>query len=250
MWWAFYAAVATASPTNVFVVVSPGFSLQSHEQLLRALKNEGYETHVHTFSCAGQDSQAMTDSIATAAAELTQPYVVVAHGAGAALALMAAPNLEASSYVLLAPILDIWPVAAFEWLQTRKLEPGIDLSTRATWQGHDLHSLLLGNEAPELGCVSLGLAREAQRWLAEGFPAQHLQNIQEPVFIAVSLGDNLSTMEAVVPASRRLPNRTLMRMGVKRFDPLDFTHAQMLTHEVPIGVALDAIAAQVSEGKR
>jgi hypothetical protein len=253
MWWILFAAFAGASPTkpaDVLVVVSPGFSLQSHAPLIRAIMNEGYVTHAHTFPCTGQDSHAMASSIATTAAELTRPYVVVAHGAGATLSLMAADGLQAESYVLLAPILDVWPIAAFEWLQTKQLEPGINLSTPATWQGHDLHTLLLGEEAPALSCVSLGLAREAQQWLANGIPTQHLKDIESPVFIAVSLGDNLSTMEAVVPASRQLPNRTLMRMGVKRFDPVDFTHVQMLTHSVPIGVALDAIADQISPEKK
>lgn len=67
-----------------------------------------------------------------------------------------------------------------------------------------------------------------------------LSHVDRPVWIAVSLGDSVASVEAVVPASRALPERHLVRLGINRMDPRDFSHADMLADPIPVRAATRA----------
>ena len=59
-------------------------------------------------------------------------------------------------------------------------------------------------------------------------PPLHLDQVRVPVWLGVSAGDALSPVEVVVPASRALPDRELVRFGLNRFDRADFRHGELL----------------------
>ena len=95
------------------------------------------------------------------------------------------------------------------------------------------------------GCLSMGLGREFQEWLSQGGAPLVLERVLAFVWLGVSLGDEMSPVEATVPASRRLPSRRLVRFGINRFDSKDFSHWELLSEPVP----LRAAARQVGRGR-
>ena len=173
--------------------------------------------------------------------ELGGNYSLVAHGLGASLSLLAAPRLRADEYILLAPILDLSPSRAMASLGELKITGPIDLSRESTWSGLDIREVLLGESGVMNGCLSMGLASEIQGWLHSGEVPLRLEAVDAPIWLGLSLGDEMSTVEAVVPASRRIPNRRLVRFGINRFDERDFSHWELLTSPVPLRVAVRQI---------
>ncbi|MBW1880824.1 MAG: hypothetical protein JRJ84_20915 [Deltaproteobacteria bacterium] len=237
-------AVWDATPEHdaetVLVVVTPGFQLEGYLPLVWALRNDGRDVRVLTFGCGAQDGEALVEAIVTVAHPLGPDLTVVAHGVGAALVLMAAPRLESDRYVLLAPVLDIWPVASTEWLAGQPILPSLDLSDPLAWNDHPVQSLLLGEPVLPLTCVPVPFAAEVQGWIGDAHVPMDLSAVQAPVWIAVSAGDDVAAVEAVIPAARALPDRKLVRFGVVRLDRQDFTHGEMLRHAIPVRAAVRA----------
>lgn len=226
----------------VLVVVTPGFELDGYLPLVRALRDVGRDVHVLRFACAGQDARRLQDELVAAAATLPDQKAIVAHGLGATLALQAADRLKAERYVLLAPVLDVEPVAAVSFAAAHVPETdAIDLARAVAWGGGDLADTLLGARHPALGCVPGPFAREALGWAAAREVPIALESVAVPVWIAVSLGDDVAAIEVVVPASRRLPDRTLVRLGMNHLDDQDYDHGELLTAPVPIRAAVDAV---------
>jgi hypothetical protein len=237
-------AVWDATPEHdaetVLVVVTPGFQLEGYLPLVWALRDDGRDVRVLTFGCGGQDTEALVEAVVTAAGPLVPGFTVVAHGVGATLVLMAAPRLESDRYVLLAPVLDIWPVASTEWLAGQPVPPALDLSDPLAWNDHPVQSLLLGEPVPTLSCVPAPFAAEVQGWIGAAHVPVDLAAVSAPVWIAVSAGDDVAAVEAVIPAARGLPARKLIRMGVNRLDGQDFNHGEMLRHAIPVRAAVRA----------
>jgi pimeloyl-ACP methyl ester carboxylesterase len=224
----------------VLVVVTPGFDLEGFLPLVQALGDDGHDVQVVQLPCADQSSSDLASMIAEASWAISEPPIVVAHGFGGTLALMAAPRSHASRMVLLAPVLDLVPVAATAWLVGLDLAHGVDLSAPLSWEGQDVASLLLGADPPALGCAPGPFLSEVAGWVQTGDVPIPLEQVALPVWIAVSLGDNVASVEGVVPTARRLPDRDLVRLGLNRFDPSDYTHGDMLRGDVPIRSAVKA----------
>jgi hypothetical protein len=217
--------VAAAQAAKVVVVVSPGVAVEAYTDLIREIRDAGHDVSAEHVSCATTGFDAAARSLHRRLVGHSD-HVLVAHGFGASVALRAhAPTSR--RYVLLAPVLDIWPVSAMR-------------SVRLTADWPELQPLLGTPLAAD--CFSASLARDLEDWLQTGeVPTSHLSSIAEPVWLAVSAGDNLAGVEAVIPASRELPERTVIRLGKKRLDPIDFDHGQMLTHPIPIKAVVKAL---------
>ncbi|MEZ4321574.1 MAG: hypothetical protein R3F61_29140 [Myxococcota bacterium] len=227
----------------MLLVMTPGLGLDAYRPLLSALRDAGHEVRVVDHPCANQDSAALAAGIARAAEGLPDDTVVVAHGLGATLALMADPELHVERYVLLAPVLAHWPVKASKAVAAASIEGGshaVELASLGE-SGRGLAASLLGDEPVSLGCVPGRFAMEVQSW-AGGDPLPlDLAGITHPVWMAVSLGDDVAGVEVVVEASRALPDRELVRLGVTRLDPQDYSHLGLLVREVPIRAAVGAL---------
>ncbi len=224
----------------VVLVVTPGVALEAYGPLLDGLRAGGADPVVVSFPCSG-DAASMAARVHQVVAAAARPPVVVAHGLGATVALAAAPGLEVERWVLLAPVLDVVPVASTTWLAGLEVGPAVHLEQALAWHGHDdVRPLLLGADLPPLGCVSAGLARDVQGWIRAADVPLPLEQVTAPVWLGIGLLDAVSPPEAVVPASRRLPRRTLVRFGVNRLDPDDYDHLGLLTEPPPVRAAVKA----------
>ncbi len=219
------------------VVVSPGFSIVGFLPLIRRFSADGFDVHTVEFACAGQTRAELEQELRTSLSALPPGQTLVAHGLGATVALGAKPDVK--RYILLAPLLDIRPMAATSWAAALPTGPSVDLTPSPEWSGQSLKDVLLG-EPPPLTCGSGPLVREVQGWVREGHIPLALEEVDAPVWIGVSLGDELATVEAVIPAARRLPNRTILRLGLNALQGRDFSHGAMLTHRIPLRAAVRA----------
>lgn len=227
--------------TPVVLVVTPGVELAGYRPLLDALRDRDLDPEVVEFPCSG-DFRALADQLHRRLAESPSPPVVVAHGLGATLALAAAPGLDVDRWVLLAPILAVPHSAAVTSLGDVAPGARVDLSVARPWANEpDLRRVLLGADPPALGCFPAALARDLQGWIATGTIPLALAAIGDPVWIGVGLLDELAPVEVVIPASRALPDRRLVRLGVTHFDPVDYDHAAMLGAVAPVRAAIRAV---------
>jgi hypothetical protein len=236
---------ASAQAREVLVVMSPGFSFEEHRPLIEALQHEEHEVHVVGASCAAANSGELIERLRLKDRELGGGYTVVSHGLGATIALLAAPELQADEYVLLAPVLEVLPSRSMAALAEPVIDRVIALEQEPSWVDIGLREVLLGGPKVMNGCLSMGLGREFQGWLGHGGAPLKLKQIEAFVWLGVSLGDEMSTVEATVPASRSLPNRHLVRFGINRFDSRDFSHWDLLSDPVPLRTA----ARQIGRGR-
>lgn len=232
---ALWDATPAVTDDPVVVVVTPGFAVEGFLPLVRALARDGHDVQVASFPCGAGDTAALAEALG--AADLPEGATVIAHGLGAPIALRA--PLDADRYVLLAPVLDVWPVAATAWLAGQEIGPSLVLDRPLDWRGTDVRRVLLG-EAPPLGCVPVGFARDVQGWILEGAVPLDLGAIEVPVRIAVSPADEVATLEATVPAARALPDGRVVRLGLTRMQGRDFTHGEMLRARAPVRWAVRA----------
>ncbi len=229
---------------NALLVVTPGFEATAFLPLRRALEREGVQVRTLEFPVAGQTSSDFAAAITAAADAMPEHTVLVAHGFGATLSLMADPHVE--RMVLLAPVLAVVPQTSVRDLAAVPAPAVVDLSARYAWHDRDAASLLIGRPVPDLGYVSGAFVAEVQGWIRDGHVPVDLGRVDIPVWIAVGLADEVATVEATVPASRTLPDRALVRLGANRFDPRDYTHADLLQDEVPVRVAARAAAGRAA----
>jgi len=233
----------------VLVVQTPGVARPAMLPLLQALASQGDDVHLVTLPCDADDTTALAGQVAQAVRALGPKTVVVAHGLGATLALRAAPDAPARGYVLLAPVLDLWPEQATTFLAGRTVGGAVDLRQPLPWAGHELRTVLLGDPLPPLSCVASGLATDVQAWIRAAHVPLDLSAVKAPAWVGVSLGDEVATLEAVLPAARRLPEHAVVRLGIDRLDPQDYDHAQMLGDAVPVRVAVKAACRLVRRGR-
>lgn len=237
------------------LVVTPGYEPDAFEPLAQALGKKGLDVHVLTFSCIPLDSGAMADALVEAATSLEEDPVVIAHGLGASLALMAGDRMAASHLVLLGPALASWPSEAADLAASISVGPQVDLGVSIdqwttgrsidprpvlAYAESDVASVLMGESPPLQACASGPFAAEVQGWYRRGGPPVDLSAIHTPIWIGVGLLDRLAPVEAVVPASRELPQRELVRLGITRLDGKDFDHLDLLREKVPLKLAARA----------
>ena len=237
------------------VVVTPGYEPEAFEPLAEALGKRGLDVHVLSFACTPMDTAAMAEAMVEAAARLEESPVVVAHGLGASLALMAGDRLAASHLVLLGPAIAAWPSEAADLAAAITVGPQVDLGVSIdqwttgrsidprpvlAFGGSDVASVLLGDSPPLQACASGPYAAEVQQWYRQGGPPVALDTIDTPVWIGVGLLDRLAPVEAVIPASRELAQRELVRLGITRLDGRDFNHLDLLRERVPLRLAARA----------
>ncbi|MEQ1504577.1 MAG: hypothetical protein ABMB14_20225 [Myxococcota bacterium] len=218
---------------EVVVVVTPGVGLDAYRPLLAALANEDVDPVVITVPCSG-DAEALAAIVRRRLAEVDQP-VVVAHGLGATLALLA--DADVHQYVFLGPVLGVPGAAALDDLATVPVGARVDLRAPRPWGEHDLRQVLLGATLPALGCFPAALARDLQGWIAARHVPLALDQVTAPVWLGVGLLDELAPPEVVIPTSRALPDRTVVRLGIARFDPVDYDHAALLAEPAPLRAA-------------
>jgi hypothetical protein len=242
MLWLASLSLALAAP-EVVVVPSPGLSVEAVAPWITALRDAGVTPRVVGWPCSGS----MDDlrGVLRQALERSDPdaeLVVLAEGVGATLALAVAAEAPADRYVLVGPVLDVVPVAATRWVAEQAVGAAVDLDVAVPWTDHDdLRAVLLGEPIPPLGCVAPSLATEVQGWIRTGTVPLDLVGVRAPTWIGLGLLDDLAPPEAVVPASRRLPDRTLVRLGLTRLDPTDYDHAGLLRETAPVRAAVRAV---------
>jgi hypothetical protein len=225
----------------VLLVVSPGFGVPGFLPLAEALRADGHDVLLLEPGCGAGTLDSLAADVAEAAAKIGPDVVVVAHGVGASVVLAASPAMEARRLVLLGPVLAVWPVASTSWLAERAAgATSADLSASVVWNGQDLATVLLGSDPPPLGCAPPAFAAEVASWVRRSDVPIALAAVDDPVWIAVSAGDDVAAVEAVVPASRAIPDRELVRLGINRLDPEDYAHGEMLRAEVPVRAAVRA----------
>ncbi|MEQ1564865.1 MAG: hypothetical protein ABMA64_04450 [Myxococcota bacterium] len=199
----------------VLVVTAPGVGFDVYRPLLEGLRAAGARVEVVEPGCVGG-----FDSLtARVRAEIDRgaPTVVVADGLGATLALAAGGRVE--RYVLLGPVL---------------APPDTDAGRAAfaDFTSPAARAAVLGEDGG--GCVSTALAAE----LAAGWPFTPAP-VDASVWVAMGMLDELAPVEVVTPASRALGPRRLVRLGVARFDPRDYTHVDLIRDPVAVEVAVE-----------
>ncbi len=223
------------------MVATPGVTIEGHAPLLRALR-EVAEVDVVAMPCSG-DSAAMVGAIRRAVAAQPRPPVVVAHGIGATLVLLAAPFLSAERLVLAAPVLRPPRSEALTWLISREQIGQVDLGAPLSWRERPIQEVLLGRHEPELlTCVSSALVREVVGWSNAGSIPLDLDAVPQAVWIAMGLLDEVAQPEVLVASSRELQQRKLVRLGITRMDPRDFGHLDLLVDPIPIRAMVRAVA--------
>ncbi len=225
---------------DVLVVQTPGVRDEGVHTLTQALRRRGAAVRVLRFACTDGGVHAQAAHVASAIRSLGPWGVVVAHGVGAVPAIVGSLEVEAAGLVLLAPVLDVWPVAALDFLASLPLGDEVALDVPRAWGERVLHDVLLGAADVPLGCVDPTLAAEIQGWIRAGVVPLPLTSITHPTWIGVSVGDHVASVEAVIPASRRIATREVVRFGLGRLDHQDFGHAELLTHRVPTRAAARA----------
>ena len=220
---------------EILLVTSPGLDLDLYRPVVHELREAGARVTPVSFPCSG-DAADLGEVIVRAADG--REVVVLAHGVGATLALGAYDRLEVERWVLLGPVLDVvrgpWLDALVEVpLDRARVELGV--------APEDLGSAVLGEGWAEVsGCVAPGLARDVQSWIRTGSVPVDPAKVADPVWIGVGLLDEVAPVEATIPASRRFPDRLVVRPGVARFDPKDYRHLDLVRDPLPVRLAVRA----------
>lgn len=231
--WTLFTPPADQPGEDVLLVVTPGFTRGAFQPVEQRLRQDGHRVYVLVPGCSGQDLPELVDGIRTTAASLDHP-VVVAHGVGATLALLAhSPAVE--RYALLGPVLAPPDQELTDLLASREVGYAAHLDVPLDFHGHDAAEVLLGAPAPSLGCVPGDVARQVQGWVRTGAIPLDLEAIDAPVWLAISPGDDVCTLEAVLPAARRISGPTdIERLGLNHRDHQDFDHGDLLSEPVPL----------------
>ncbi|TNE84207.1 MAG: hypothetical protein EP330_30265 [Deltaproteobacteria bacterium] len=237
---------------TVLVVATPGYAPEAFRPLAEFLVKKGHDVRLLSFPCLPDDASDYRRSIDEAAGTLGE-HAVVAHGLGATLVL--GTRLGAEQLALLGPVLAPARSEAADLVAGMAVGPDVDLtisidkwtsgrqvnlSVPRPFGATDAASVLLGEDPPLQECASGPLAAEVQRWYLEG-PDVDLASIATPTWIGVGLLDRLSPVEVLVPASRELPNRRLLRLGITRLDGKDLDHLGLLRDKVAHKAAYKAL---------
>ncbi|MCA9494221.1 MAG: alpha/beta fold hydrolase [Myxococcales bacterium] len=223
----------------VLLVWTPGIGHEGYAPLHDALVAAGHEVSIVALPCSG-DAEHLAEVVGKRISAQPEPPVVVAHGVGATLALLAADRGEVAGWVLLAPVLDAPDEAATDFLARQTLGASVDLSRPLLWRDRDVRHVLLGEDLPPLGCFPAGLARDLARWVGPEAPPIPVAAVTSPVWVGVGLLDELAPPEVVVPLAREL-GADIERIGISGLDGRDFDHAGMLTATPPISAAVRAV---------
>lgn len=240
----------------VLLVVTPGYDPAAYEPLTEFLVKKGRDVRVLSFHCLPYGSDQIVRGLEEAASTLPDGFTLVAHGVGAVLPLLGDAKIDAGQYVFLGPTLashkskaasaalegqagaevDL-SVSIDQWTSGRS----VDLTVPRPFGETDVAAMLLGSDALLQDCTSGPLAVEVQSWYREGRPPVDYSTIDTPVWIGVGLLDRLAPVEALVPASRELPNRELVRLGITRLDGKDLDHSGLLSDKIAAKAAAKAI---------
>lgn len=232
MFWAWMCA-AWAAP-QVLLVTTPGVKLDAYLPLIEAMRAKEVRVEAVVFPCSGTGDDYRRKIVSQAEG---QGWTVLAHGLGATLALQS--GVQAERFVLLGPVLDVVPGPAMQPLIHTSITGVLSLDTPPSEPS--LRQLLLGDWEGQLTCVSPLWAKEVQQWLRDAHVPLKLAAIDAPVWLGVGLLDEVATVEAIVPASRIFPHRTLIRLGVARMDPKDYRHFDLLSDAIPVRAAVHAV---------
>lgn len=213
-----WALALAAEP--VLLVPSPGIRGEAYSAVIQAVKASGREVQVFSWSCSGK-----ADVLRQSLAEHAQGRVVVAHGLGATLALQSQPKVH--SWVLMAPVLAI-PDSASMKAAIEQLPSG-PVSLAAQGQDGGARDRLLGPGWSEWGtCVAPDLISQIRSWAENDGVIPGVTEPGAPVWIGVSLLDEVAPPEWVIPVSREGFPRSVTRIGVTSFDAQDRRHIELL----------------------
>ena len=240
----------------VLLVVTPGYDPAAYEPLTEFLVKKGRDVHVLSFYCLPYSSEQITRGLEEAASTMPDGFTVVAHGIGALLPLLIDDQLDVDQYVFLGPTLATHSSAAAEKAMLGSAGPemdltvsidqwksgrSVDISVPRLFGDADVASVLLGSNPPLQDCASGPVAAELQDWYQAGRPPIDYTKITTPVWIGVGLFDRLAPVEALIPASRELPNRELIRLGITRLDARDLDHLGLLRDKIAAKAAAKAV---------
>jgi len=240
------AAGPVAAPLDAvaLVVVTPGMERPAFLPLVAALECAGFDAWTveippdAPLPPEGADREVAVWIRAAAGALRAggRPTALVGHGPGATLALMAAPG-AADAVVALGPLLGPPDTALSRFLAALPVpEDGVDLGAPLAWGRHDAATLLLGSPPPPLGRLPAPLARDGQRWLAEGPPLDPAA-VTCPVYVAAAARDRFAPVESIRGPADRFHRATFVRFGILRFDHRDPGSADLLSERAVLGAA-------------
>lgn len=203
------------------VVGSPGVPAEAYDAWTGRMAHGGRDVQFVAASCDATLDSLIADVIEVASHSPGE-LVLVGHGLGGTVAVMAAPQVSPVRLVLLAPVLG-WK------------HPSKALEEAAAGGGAGVLEIAGGN------CAFSPIGESAAQWVVTRTVPVALDQIDAPAWIGVSLGDNVASVEDVVPASRDLARRELVRFGFDHLNRTDFDHGQLLSHPVPIKAAVRAL---------
>ena len=227
---------------DVLLVLNPAFSFEEHLTLVDELQQREHRIHLVGLTCAAPGLDSLSEHILAKERQIAGPYTLIAHGIAASVALQTAPSLRADELILLAPVLDIYPSRAHQSLAAREVTETVSLAKSGAWNEGDEIQALFG-QGEWKGCLSMQVAREIQTWMKGNGPVLKLGAIEQPVWVGTSLGDEFSPVEGLVPASRNIPHRQLVRFGINRLDPKDYGHGEFITSKKLVKAAVKRIGS-------
>jgi predicted alpha/beta hydrolase len=240
------------------VVVTPGLDPSAFQPMVQALEEAGLDAWAVRVRLqaplppADADIWIATTLLPSAAAELrernprAQHLALVGHGPGGTLALMSAQHIGPDAVAVLGSPVGPVESAALEWLAQRPLPElgNVDLTEPASWQGHDLARLLLGEPLPPLLPLPVELARAWVGWIERG-PPLRLEAVPCPVFVGAAAMDRLVPVESLRVASQALEQRHFVRFGLLRIDPQDPGHGELLSERRYLDVTASWVREQL-----
>ena len=244
MWWILLLAVfADAGTTTEFgshsngptilVVATPGLGREAYLPLTTSLRRAGLSPVLLEHSCRGQDAHDLAHEIEIAV-DQHRPRVVLAHGLGATLVLMADINASVGTLVLMSPIVEMDSNGVFAWLSRLPVGPSGRLDGTVTWDGVSVEELLWGQERLPLTCAPVPFMGEVSDWMrGETVPVQ-VATIHQRVWVGISLGDRVSGLEYTVPGTNGLPCKRRVHFGVMAFHRRVFSHGDLLTPPIAV----------------
>jgi hypothetical protein len=223
------------------VVITPGLDPTAFLSMVQALEERGLDAWAVRVNLSAPlppddaDLWIAASLLPAAVAELraqepgAERLALVGHGPGGTLALMAAQHLAPTAVAVLGAPIGPVNTEVLAWLAERELPRtgNVDLSRPLAWRGHDLATLLLGDDPPPLGPLPVELAQAGLRWATRGPPLE-LESIPCPVWIGAAALDRLVPIESLRVPSQRIPDRSFTRFGLLRLDPADPGHADLL----------------------
>lgn len=219
--WLMWLGLAMAEPADVLVVVTPGLETTMWSEWTDRLTPK-HRVELFVPSCTATSAEAVVDDLVMRAEALDQP-VVLAHGLGATVSLMAGARLHARRMVLLAPVL----ASPNHLLLQESLVAWQGVEAKNLSSSDDRHLAWMGSETPAPGCFAEGFREDLVAWMSEGTVPLVFDQVATPLWVGGALLDEWSPPEVLVPTARA-HGFSVYRLGRHNFAPHDVGHGSMI----------------------